>query len=438
MSIHPETYSRYAGMQVPRYTSYPTAPHFSPEVGAANYATWLSQAPVDDALSIYIHIPFCREMCWYCGCHTTVVNRRAPIDRYVSSLVSEIRLVAGKLGGGRKASHLHWGGGSPTLLPSSAIALVSSEIGQIFSFEADSEIAVEVDPRTLTKEVAEAFARAGTNRASLGVQSFDPRVQAAINRVQSFETTLSAANLLRRHGIEGINLDLIYGLPLQTVRSCRETIDQALRLRPQRLSIFGYAHVPTFKPHQRRISSVDLPNVEERQQQFGTMASRLVSEGYIKIGLDHFALPQDGLARAAKAGSLRRNFQGYTTDKSNTLLGFGASAIGRLPAGYVQNAVRIPDYERALLAGQFATLRGCPISAEDKQRSAIIEQLMCNFRADVDAVDAPVDELIRDGLVRRIGNVIEVVEEAKPLVRVVAAVFDSRLGTANAKHVTAV
>ena len=438
MSIRPEIYSRYAGMHVPRYTSYPTAPHFSGAIGDADYRQWLDGLSADEPVSVYIHIPFCREMCWYCGCHTTVVNRNAPVTRYLSAVSREIRLAVSALKSRLSVAHVHWGGGTPTLLTPDSIQALSSELIQAFDVSGDAEIAIEIDPRTLAEPVVKAFTRSGVNRASLGVQSFDPIVQGAINRIQTFETTAEAIELLRSRGIRAINLDLIYGLPFQTVRSCVDSAKMAVRLRPDRLAVFGYAHVPDFKPHQRKINESVLPSPDERQEQFRAIANSIVSEGYIQIGLDHFALPGDRLAQAAANHTLHRNFQGYTTDASPVLLGFGASAIGRLPQGYVQNAPRVPDYERRIKAGELAVVRGCRLTDEDRRRAAIIEQLMCDYRAEIGAVPARLSELEADGLVRRSGTVIEITDEAKPLVRVVAAAFDAYLPSSSARHVVAV
>jgi oxygen-independent coproporphyrinogen-3 oxidase len=436
--ISPETFARYAGMRVPRYTSYPTAPNFSPAVDELKYRTWLRSLDGQGAASLYLHIPFCREMCWYCGCNTSVTRRSAPISRYVGTLAREIAMVAAELRTRPRIGHLHWGGGSPTLLPPDAIDDLSRRLLGSFELAPSAEIAVEVDPRTLKPQVAGAFARNGVNRASVGVQSFDAEVQLAINRVQSFETTAGAVDLLRGSGIRAINFDLVYGLPFQTVASCLTTIDKALRLHPDRFAVFGYAHVPSFKPHQRRIDERALPGESERHEQFERMTERLVGEGYVAIGLDHFALPGDSLARAAAAGRLRRNFQGYTTDSCTSLIGFGASAIGQLREGYVQNATRIPDYERRIAQGKLAVVRGCELGEDDRRRAAIIERLMCTYEAELGEVPAALDQLELDGLVRRTGNRIEVPGDARPLVRAVAAAFDAYLPTSTAKHVSAV
>jgi oxygen-independent coproporphyrinogen-3 oxidase len=436
--ISPDTFDRYASMRVPRYTSYPTAPHFSDAVDETTYRSWLHALPDHEPVSVYLHIPFCREMCWYCGCHTSVTRRRAPVSRFVESLVREIDLVAAAAGRKLTAGHLHWGGGSPNLLAPKDVALIQAALKDRFTLDPMAESAVEIDPRTLTPELVSALALAGVNRASIGVQSFDPKVQAAINRVQSFEATADAVRMLRERGVPAINFDLIYGLPFQSVHSCLDTVEQALMLQPDRLAVFGYAHVPEFKAHQRKIDEGSLPDPAERHEQAKTIARALMLRGYRQIGLDHFALPGDSLAIAAENGTLHRNFQGYTTDACQTLLGFGASAIGRLPNGFVQNATRIPDYERRVASSQLATFRGYELTLDDRRRAFVIEQLMCHYRADVSGIDAPLEQLETAGLIRRRGQLVEVVEAARPLIRAVAAAFDAQLRQSATRHVTAV
>ena len=436
--MSPETFARYASMRVPRYTSYPTAPNFSAAIGHADYRAWLRGIPDGEQISIYLHIPFCREMCWYCGCHTSVARRLAPVSRYVNTLIDEIRLVAAELRTRPKVTHIHWGGGSPTLLTPTDIEKVHRALSEAFVLDPSSERSIEVDPRTLSKPVAAAFARAGVNRASVGVQSFDQKVQAAINRIQSFKITADAVATLREHCIPRINFDLIYGLPFQTVRSCIDTVEQSLKLQPDRLAVFGYAHGPHFKAHQRKIDEAALPDAVGRQVQAHAIAASLTAAGYRQIGLDHFALPGDDLAIAAEQETLHRNFQGYTTDPCPVLIGFGASAIGRLPQGFVQNAARIPDYERRIGSGKLALARGCTVTEDDSRRATIIEQLMCNYRAYIGSVDARLDQLEADGLIRRSGQWVSVTDEGRPLVRTVAAAFDAYLPTSGAKHVVAV
>ncbi len=432
-----ETFERYAQMRVPRYTSYPTAPQFAPAIDQAEYRRWLRDLDSPDPLSVYVHIPFCREMCWYCGCHTTVTRRHAPVSRYVDTLIDEVNLVAAEMRVRPRIGHMHLGGGSPTLLSPSDLGKLDAALRAHFEFAGDCEIAIEVDPRTLNPEFASALGGVGVNRASLGAQSFDPKVQAAINRTQSFGTTSAAVDLLRSAGVRGINLDLIYGLPFQTAQSCVDTVKQSLRLEPDRFAVFGYAHVPSFKVHQRKIDEAALPGAAERLEQSAAIAETLIAAGYAQIGLDHFARPDDSLAIAAEAGALHRNFQGYTVDRCSTLIGFGASAIGRLPQGYVQNATRIPDYAERIAAGRLATVRGYRLTDEDRRRAEIIEQLMCRYTADIGSIEAPLDELEADGLIRRDGSIIQVVEEAKPLVRTVAAAFDAYLPKTASQHAPA-
>jgi oxygen-independent coproporphyrinogen III oxidase len=434
-----ETFARYAAMRVPRYTSYPTAPNFSQSIGAENYLRWLAGLELGSDISLYLHIPFCREMCWYCGCHTSVTRRRGPVERYVEALRSELRLVAAMLPGQMRVRHLHWGGGSPTLLAADEFDALAGDLRACFDIAEDAEHAIEIDPRTLTADFAAALERNGVNRASLGVQSFDAQVQRTINRVQSVEQTAAALGVLRASGIRAVNFDLVYGLPHQTVASCLRTVQQSLAMRPDRLAVFGYAHVPGFKPHQRRIDSSALPGPEERQRQAQAIADALQFAGYTRIGLDHFALPDDSLVQALEAGSLHRNFQGYTADPSPVLIGLGASAIGKLPQGFVQNATNIAEYQRRIAGRNLPITRGCRISSDDSRRAAIIERLMCDYRADAGRVAAPaLTELERDGLIRRAGSVVEVREEARPLVRAVAAAFDAYLPQTASCHVAAV
>ena len=437
-SLSPETLARYGAMSVPRYTSYPTAPNFRPASDDSGHRQFLQDIP-SEPVSIYLHIPFCQQMCWYCGCHTTVVRRTAPVARYVASLAGEIRRIGSMIGWRPIASHLHWGGGTPTSLSADAIAALDRRLRQVFAFAPDTEIGLEADPRMLDSGIAKAFVDSGVNRVSLGVQTFDPAVQKAIHRVQPYTQVESAVRLFRGLGVGGINFDLIYGLPLQTVDSCRDTVRRALALRPDRLAVFGYAHVPSFKPHQRNIREHDLPAPAERYEQSQVIAEELIAAGYRQIGLDHFALPGDALELAARSGRLHRNFQGYTTDGCRTLIGLGASAISRFVGGFAQNATRIPDYQHKLASGGLATGRICPISDDDARRAAIIEQLMCNYRADI-GPEAPsgIAELERDGLIRRSGSMIEVRDQARPLVRTVAAAFDAYLPQTAARHVTAV
>ncbi len=438
---------RYADGEVPRYTSYPTAPHFSPAVDESHYRQWLASVAPGTSVSLYLHVPFCRSMCWYCACHTTVTARPAPVSRYVAALEREISLVSEALPGRMPAGHLHFGGGSPTLMSPAELLRLLAVLRGRFALADDAEIAMEIDPRTLEAPMLAALAEGGINRASIGVQCFDPVVQRAINREQSFELTAATVEGLRWHGIERINFDLIYGLPGQTTASCLDTVDRAMSLAPDRIAVFGYAHVPGFKLHQRRIDEAMLPDGSARLEQSRAMAAALVQAGYRQIGLDHFAKPDDPLATAAEAGALHRNFQGYTTDPCTTMIGLGSSSIGRLEQGYVQNVVLISEYQKRVMAGQLPVFRGFAVSRDDKLRAAVIERLMCDHKVDLQKVcaqfgadprefaDLPgLAALAADGLIERHGSLIEVTREAHPLVRSVAAAFDSYLGRGQARH----
>ncbi|MDN5000031.1 oxygen-independent coproporphyrinogen III oxidase [Bradyrhizobium sp. GCM10027634] len=444
--------ANYGEERLPRYTSYPTAPHFSPAIGAETYARWLSELPGDVSASLYLHVPFCREMCWYCGCHTQIVRRDGLIAGYQRTLCSEIAQVAETIGRRIKVEHIHFGGGTPTIMAPDAFAELMATMRRAFFVLPSAEIAVEIDPRTLTAEMVEAMRLSGVNRASLGVQSFDPTVQRAINRVQSYEQTASVVDMLRNAGIKGLNFDLIYGLPHQTIASCLDTVRRSLALAPARFSVFGYAHVPDFKKHQRMIHESHLPDSLARHDQACAIANALKEAGYVQIGLDHFARPDDAMAVAFEQGTLRRNFQGYTTDQGEVLLGFGASAIGHLPQGYVQNAVQIGAYQHSIADGRFATAKGYRLTDDDRLRADIIERIMCEFGVNLGDIcarhgvepeamlrSAPrLKSLISDGVVRLEGDRIAVANDSRFLVRSVAAAFDAHLDPGKQLHSRAV
>ena len=450
--MRPDLAVCYGQERLPRYTSYPTAPHFSPRIARADYAQWLKAIPHHATASLYLHVPFCRQMCWYCGCHTTVARRDEPIAVYEAALRCEVDLVAQQIGRRLKVAHIHFGGGTPTIMAPQSFNDLIGALRHAFFVLPTAEIAVEIDPRTLAPEMIDALALGGVNRVSLGVQSFDARVQRAINRVQSFEQTAAAADSLRKAGIAGVNFDLIYGLPHQTIASCLDTVQRCVELRPDRLSVFGYAHVPSFKKYQRKIDEAWLPDSLARYDQACAIANALIEAGYVQIGLDHFALPGDAMAAAFREGRLRRNFQGYTTDASSLLLGFGASAIGQLPQGYVQNEVGIHAYSESIAAGRLATVKGYALTDDDRLRADIIERIMCDFGVDLDTVcarhgsgaeavlrSAPrLQPLIADGVVVLTGHSLAVNDNARFLVRSVAAAFDAHLDASKQLHSRAV
>ena len=434
--------------RVPRYTSYPTAPHFTPAVGGDVYRGWLGELDPVNTLSLYFHIPFCDSMCWFCGCYTKVVNRYEPVQGYLRVLHDEIDLVAAALPGTFHSRHLHWGGGSPTILKPEDWLGILDHLRRRFKIAADAEVAVELDPRDTTREYVGALAAAGVTRVSIGVQDFDADVQAAINRVQPFEVVARVCAWLREYGINDINLDLMYGLPRQTTRRVVAMINEAHRLRPSRLALFGYAHVPWMKTHQYMIDEAELPDARERWRQFAAASERLQALGYQAIGLDHFARSDDPLVQAQQHGTLRRNFQGYTTDGAPVLLGFGASAIGSLPQGYVQNVAPLKEYAEAIAAGRLPIARGVALSADDRLRGAVIERLMCDLRVDLgalcdvhgakiaDLVDGirRLEPLIADDLVVVDDNCVVMTDKGRPLVRLAAAAFDAYLEQGEKKH----
>lgn len=337
---------KYYDARLPWYTIYPTVPEFSAAVGARDCEAWLRRLPADEAVSLYIHVPFCRSICWYCGFPRSSTGRDAPIRNYLAVLREEIRLVAAHAADALPVSDAHFGGGTPTLIAPADFRALMELLRRRFSFRQPAAVAVEIDPRAFTAEMAETLGAAGVNRASLGVQSFDPVVQNAINRTQSEAETAAAIEALRHNGITRINFDLIYGLPHQTVQSCVRTAETAVAMRPARLAVFGYAHVPSFKKNQRLIDEAALPDTVARAEQAAAVAGTLVAAGYCQIGLDHFALPDDELALAQRTGRLRRNSLGYSADTCQTVIGLGASALGRLGGGYVQNDVATGSYTR--------------------------------------------------------------------------------------------
>ncbi|WFU80327.1 oxygen-independent coproporphyrinogen III oxidase [Bradyrhizobium sp. CIAT3101] len=430
---------KYCDAQVPWYTIYPTASQFSAEVGAKAYEKWLSRLPPCEPVSLYFHIPFCRSICWYCGFPTAMTLHDAPILDYLSVLREEIRLVVQQVPKELPVNDVHFGGGTPTLIKPAEFLDLMGHLRLQFAFMRSASIAIEIDPRVFTAEMAEALGAAGVSRASLGVQSFDPIVQNAINRVQTEAQTAAAVRSLRKHGIRRINFDLIYGLPRQTVQSCVRTATLAAAMRPDRLAVFGYAHIPSFKNNQRLIDEAELPDNATRAEQAVAVTHTLVAAGYRQVGLDHFALPEDELVLEQKAGRLRRNSLGYSADTCRTLIGLGPSAIGRLENGYVQNEATAGSYSRQIRAGRLATFKGCCLTPEDRVRSAIIERLMCDLEADVPAICAahgfdpiPILDsaerlalLADDGIVDIKDGLIRVRREHRFLIRCVAAAFDA-------------
>jgi oxygen-independent coproporphyrinogen-3 oxidase len=402
--------------------------------------------PAEARLSVYIHVPFCTELCFYCGCNTRAVRKREPIDAYAEHLIQEISLLENLRG--RKLTHLHWGGGTPSILGPEWLETISANLASRFDLSELKEHAIELDPRRLDKPLVRTLKAIGINRASLGMQDASPHVQQAIGRVQPFELVERAADWLRDAGIENLNLDLMYGLPNQTAEDAAHSAELAVSLKPQRLALFGYAHVPWFKSHQRLIDDAKLAGATERLEQAQASSDTLVSFGYQAVGLDHFALPDDELCVAAREQRLHRNFQGYTTDDADALIGLGASAIGKLPQGFVQNAPDLGGYSRSVAAGKLPIVKGLTLSDDDRTRASIIERLMCDLEVDVDAVTgraqqfAPEIEALRpladEGLLQIDGSRIAVTDRGRAYVRIAAAAFDAYLPVSEKRHSVAV
>ena len=434
-----------AERNVPRYTSYPTAPHFSAAVTPAIYGEWLEALPADETLSLYIHVPFCTELCHYCGCNTRATRKREPVETYVERLLDEIALL-GMLRG-RKLTHLHWGGGTPSILGPQWLETVAARLASQFDLSDLKEHAIELDPRRIDRALVRSLKEIGITRASLGVQDVSPHVQRLIGRIQPFELVEQAAMWLREAGIRDLNVDLMYGLPGQGAAEVARSAELAAGLGAQRMALFGYAHVPWFKTHQRLMPEDALPGLSARLQQAEVAAETLAGLGYQVVGLDHFALPDDELAIAAREKRLRRNFQGYTTDEADALIGLGASAIGKLPQGFAQNAPDLGGYSRGVSAGQFPIVKGLTLSDEDRLRGSMIERLMCDLALDLDVYGGAdrfageLNELVAladEGLLSINGSRITITESGRPFIRIAAAAFDTYLAAGQKRHSMAV
>ncbi|HHG89884.1 MAG TPA: oxygen-independent coproporphyrinogen III oxidase [Devosia sp.] len=440
------------GSPVPRYTSYPTAPHFSESVNEGTYRGWLGALGGSDTLSLYLHVPFCDRLCWFCGCHTKQTLRYDPISTYVAHLLKEIDLVAAAVGGAPKVSNVHFGGGSPSMLRPDDLGRIIARLRAGFSFGERPEISIEVDPGDITPDRVEAMAEAGLSRASIGVQDFDEKVQEAINRPQSFELTSEVISAMRGAGVHSVNLDVLYGLPHQTETTLSSTIQQVVSLAPDRVALFGYAHVPWMKTHMKMIDESALADIDGRFAQAQLAASLLVEAGYERIGFDHFARHDDTMAVAARGGRLRRNFQGYTDDPASALVGMGASAIGETVQGYVQNIVPTGLYMAAIKEGRLPVAKGFALGPEDIARRWVIERLMCDMALSQNATKEKFGELAgpilleaadlaqgdEDGLFVADGDTYRVTEAGRPFVRVLAAHFDAYLKQGKARHSVAV
>ena len=436
--------------RVPRYTSYPTAPHFGSDIGPPDFARWIEAIPQDSAVSLYIHVPFCRRLCWFCACRTQGTTSDEPVVAYVQTLKAEIALLRAHLPSGVRLSRLHWGGGTPTLLSADLMRDLADTIFDVAPLAEDGEFSVEIDPNEIDDARLDALAASGMNRASIGVQDFDPLIQKAIGREQSYALTRDVAERIRARGVASLNADILYGLPFQTGPRISDSVQKLLTLSPDRVALYGYAHVPWMSRRQQMIPSDEMPTPEERLSLFETARQLFLWDGYVEVGIDHFAKPEDGMAKALKAATLRRNFQGYTDDTAPLLIGLGASSISRFPQGFAQNASATAAHTKAIRAGQFSTHRGHAFTGEDTLRARIIEALMCDFfvsRAellrDYDVTPAGVEALFQRAA-REFGDMVQVSDEgfripdrARPLTRMIARAFDA-YDHAKAKHSSAV
>lgn len=431
--MNKNTLLAYATMAVPRYTSYPTAADFV-TLDDQKRIDWLSQIRENQPVSLYIHIPYCRQLCHYCGCHAKMAVRNDVIDDYADSVVEDIKLQSRYLSGKPQVVHLHWGGGTPSILSRQSFEKIMSALRDGFSFALDCEHAIELDPRTVTPNLVTILRDIGVNRASLGVQDVNPEVQKAIGRVQPIKTVERAVTMLRNAGINNLNFDLIYGLPLQTHETLRKTCEIVNNFAPNRVACYGYAHLPKRRANQKLIDPALLPDEMERFYQAEVVKATFVQMGYVPIGIDHYALEGDTLAQAARTGNLHRNFQGYTDDLCPVIIGFGCSSISQFENGFAQIQPAITGYRHAIAEGKLATIRGIEIDDEDRLRGALISDLMCNFKVDLAQFGGSgrfSDELrglkpiIADGLVTEHQGLIEMTEEGKPFVRTVAALFDA-------------
>lgn len=437
---------------VPRYTSYPTAPHFNENIGSEVYADWLSALTAANRLSLYAHIPYCDRLCWFCACHTKQTLRYEPVEAYLRGLYAEIAAIGARVDRAAPVTALHFGGGSPTLLKPEDMRALKTCLEANFSFADDAEISVEMDPNDLDDERHDALADIGMTRASLGIQDFDPRVQKVINRIQTFEQTRGVVEATQARGVRSVNCDILYGLPFQTMETLAETVRAVISLSPDRIALFGYAHVPWMKKHQTMIDEAALPGILARFEQMRMAGEMLVAAGYETVGIDHFALPADRLAVAARNGTLRRNFQGYTDDQADALIGLGASAIGQLPQGYIQNMPATGEYLRRAEEGGLAAVRGYALTDEDRARAYVIERVMCDFSFSFSDVAGRFPAFAgviggeakafaasdKDGLCHIEEGHFRLTPAGRPFARIVAAVFDAHLASGRGRHSVAV
>lgn len=429
----------------PRYTSYPSADRFVEAFGEADYRAWARQRAASARpapLSLYFHLPFCNTLCYFCGCNRVISNDRSQSVAYVDDLLREMRLQAELFGGNSQVMQIHWGGGTPTFLPADQMRRLMDATRAHFDVQEDAEIGIEIDPRRVDDEQLLTLGLAGFNRISVGVQDFDPKVQKAVNRVQSLAQTRHVIEQSRRHGVLSVNIDLIYGLPHQTPDTFARTLEQVLSLDPDRLSVYGYAHLPALFSAQRMIRDEHLPGAETRLRLLQLAITRLTDAGYVYIGMDHFAKANDELAIAQRQGHLQRNFQGYSTHADCDLVAMGISAIGKVGPTYSQNLRDLDSYHDRLSRNELPILRGLQLSRDDLLRRAIIHGLMCRFELSISSLESAwlIDfqrsfaaelEVLRDyekeGLLTLDDDWLSVTPRGRLLIRNICMVFDRYL-----------
>ncbi len=424
---------------IPRYTSYPTAPHFKNSINSKIYISWLNNIKSTENLSLYIHIPFCNSLCYFCGCHTTATKKYEQIDRYVNFLIKEIHLIKSKINFKPKVSHIHFGGGTPSILKSKDLKLIMDTINKKFNVHNKCEIAMEVDPRFFRIDLIKVLKKHKFNRISIGVQDFSIIVQKNINRIQPFKSTKDLINSFRSYGIKNINIDLMYGLPYQSIKSFLLTLNKVISLKPDRISIFGYAHVPWMKKRQNLIKGKILDN-KERLQLYNLASDYLQNNKYVSIGIDHYARYNSSIIKKIKKRNLTRNFQGYSEDNSKVLLGFGSSSISSVPEGYVQNYSNALDYYESIKKNKIPVFRGYKFKNKDRMYGEIIKNLMCYLNVDLNEIKEKFNlennqnflfyELLKikpfmdKGFVKLNNNVLTIHPKARPLARTISSSFD--------------
>lgn len=425
----------------PRYTSYPPAPYFGHDFGPEDLAESLTQSNQAPArpISLYLHVPFCHQLCYYCGCTKIVTNKQDKIDAYLQTLIREAGLYAKAIDAKRLVTQIHLGGGTPNSLRPGQLSILLAEMRRLFNVAADAEIGIEIDPRTFAVDDLDRYRMAGFNRISIGVQDFDPAVQKAINREQSPKKIAALIDEARFVGFRGINTDLIYGLPKQNLAGFEETLDALIKMRPDRVAVYSYAHLPQQFKAQRLIQLEDLPDAKLKLELLDMAVQKLTAAGYRHIGMDHFALPDDELARALASGSLQRNFQGYSTRGGCDMLGLGMSAISSIGDVYAQNAKTLSAYNKHIHAGHFATVRGLHLTVEEGIRRDLIQRLMCSGKLDMEAFGSEhgiefrryferdlgrLRPYLKHGLVHEQANSLQVTELGRHLLRPLAMAFD--------------